>query len=30
MGASRICLSGDELTAINAALAKIDVDETHF
>lgn len=30
LGASRICLSEDELAAINAALAKIDVDETHF
>lgn len=30
LGASRVSLSEDELTAINAALAKIDVDETHF
>ena len=30
LGASRISLSEDELAAINAALAKIDVDETHF
>lgn len=30
LGASQVSLSGDELTAINTALAKIDVDETHF
>lgn len=30
LGASQIGLSEDELAAINAALAKIDVDETHF
>ena len=30
LGASLVGLSEDELAAINAALAKIDVDETHF
>lgn len=30
MGATRIELSGEELAAINAALAHIDVDETYF